>query len=292
MTENSDTIDGRQRGFFASLGLASRIASGSLRLLKAYPKVVLPLIPIFFMMIFTLLGLYFISSLILSLLVIFCVAYALMFSFAITGQMLKQVHEGRDPSILEAIAAPGMVRMIPRVLLLSTIWYALVTVLVIIETAVRTILGRISDDLADLVIGVIFGTLADVLRMAGFMLVAIMVFEDIGLSPAFSRMRVTLKDNPIVALGGLVLTKMASLLIFGVLIFVADFLGEAGFGLLTGALMFMLLGLGWMLAIYLEQIFVTGLYLYSMAPESPLVDIILRDQIGRELPDLPAPELT
>jgi hypothetical protein len=292
MTENSDTTGGRRRGFFASLGLASRIALGGLRLLKTYPKVVLPLIPIFFMMIFTLFGLYFIPSLILSLLVIFCLAYALMFSFAITGQMLKQVHEGMDPSILGAFAAPGMVRMIPRVLLLSTIWYALVIVLVIIETAVRTILGRISDDLADLVIGAVFGTLADVLRMAGFMLVAIMVFEDIGLSPAFSRMRVTLKDNPIVALGGLVLTKIASLLIFGVLIFVGDFLGDSGFGLLTGALMFLLLGLGWMLAIYLEQIFVTGLYLYSVAPESPLVGIILRDQIGQELPDLPAPELT
>lgn len=292
MIENSSTASGRRRGFFASLGLASRIALGGLRLLKFYPKVVLPLIPVFFMVMLTWFGLFFIQSLILSLFVIFCVAYALMFSFAITGQMLKQIHEGRDPSILETFAAPGMVRMIPRVLLLSTIWYALVIVLVIVETAVRTILGRISDDLADLVIGAIFGTLADVLRMAGFMLVAIMVFEDIGLSPAFSRMRVTLKDNPIVALGGLVLTKMASFLIFGTIMVVGEFIGGAGIGFLTETFMFLLLGLGWILAIYLEQIFVTGLYLYSVAPRSPLVDIILRDQIGRELPELPAPELT
>ena len=291
MAENNYTASGRRRGFFASLGLAFRIARGGLRLLKFYPKVVLPLIPVFFMVMLTWFGLYFIQSLILSLFVIFCLAYALMFSFAITGQMMKQIHEGRDPSILAAFAAPGMVRMIPRVLLLSTIWYALVIVLVIIETAVRTILSRISDDLADVVIGVIFGTLADVLRMAGFMMVAIMVFEDVGLSPAFSRMRVTLKDNPITALGGLVLTKMASFLIFGAIMVVGEFIGGAGFGFLTETFMFLLLGLGWILAIYLEQIFVTGLYLYCVAPESSLVDIILRDQVGRELPELPTPEL-
>ena len=292
MADNSDTTNGRRRGFFASLGLAYRIALGGLRLLRLYPKVVLPLIPVFFMVILTILGLYFIQNLILALLVVFCLAYALMFSFAITGQMLKQVHEGRDPSILQAFTAPGMVRMIPRVLLLSTIWYALVLVLVIIETAVRTLLGRISDDLADVVIRAIFGTLADVLRMAGFMLVAIMVFEDVGLSPAFRRMRITLKDSPIVALGGLVLTKMASFLIFGVVMLLGELFGDMAFGLLTEALMFLLVGLGWILAIYLEQIFVTGLYLYNTAPDSPLVDIILRDQIGRELPELPAPELT
>jgi hypothetical protein len=292
MAENSYTTGRRRRGFFASLGLAYRIALGGLRLLRLYPKVVLPLIPIFFMVILTILGFYFIQSLILWLLVVFCLAYALMFSFAITGQMLKQIHEGRGPSILEAFAAPGMVRMIPRVLLLSMVWYFLVLVLVIIETAVRTILGRISDNLADVVIGAIFGTLADVLRMAGFMLVAIMVFEDVGLSPAFKQMRITLKDNPIVALGGLVLTKMASFLIFGALMVVGEFMGDASFGFLTEALMFVLVGLGWMLAIYLEQIFVTGLYLYSTAPDSPLVGIILRDQIGQELPELPAPELT
>ncbi len=52
--------------------------------------------------------------------------------------------------------------------------------------------------------------------------------------------------------------------------------------------MFPAMAIGWLLAIYLEQMFVTGLYLYSAAPESPLVDILLGDFVGSELPQ---PEL-
>jgi hypothetical protein len=45
------------------------------------------------------------------------------------------------------------------------------------------------------------------------------------------------------------------------------------------------LAIGWLLCIYLEQLFVTGLYLYCALPDSPIVKILLQDIIGHELPD-------
>jgi hypothetical protein len=290
MSQYSSSYGARPKGFFASLGLAFRIAVGSLRLLKMYPVLVLPLLPVFFMVMLALFGLMFISNTILALSVVFVVAYALMFSFAITSHMLKQIHDGGKPSILAAISASSTLRMIPRVLLLSAIWYVLVSLLVAIETAVRTLLDRISDKLADALIEAVLGTLADALRMAGFMMVAIMTFEDTGVSPALGRMRSIVKDNPIVAVGGLTLTKMSALVIFAVVFFLSEIIGDAGSGFIPFAVVSIALASGWMLAMFLEQIFVTGLYLYTTAPSSSLVGIILQDQIGRELPELPPPD--
>jgi len=50
------------------------------------------------------------------------------------------------------------------------------------------------------------------------------------------------------------------------------------------------LGIGWLFVMYIEQLFSTGLYLYTTYPESPVVDILLEKHIGRELPRVP-PEL-
>lgn len=41
---------------------------------------------------------------------------------------------------------------------------------------------------------------------------------------------------------------------------------------------------------YLEQLFVTGLYLYSSLPQSRVVAILLQKHLGRELPVVPVPE--
>jgi hypothetical protein len=258
--------------------LALRIARGGLRLLWRYPKLALPLLPIYVLALAALLSLLYIQSLPLALLVVFAVAYALMFSFAITSHMLHQIEEGGQPSLLKAVTSPATVRMIPRVFALSTLWYLLVTILVIVETAIRTLLGRISDDLADAVLGFIFGTVADALRMAGFMLVAIMTFEDVGLRPATGRLRAIASDSPVTILGGLALTKFVSLLSVLAVMFAPESLG---------LLIFIPLAALWILGMYLEQIFVTGLYLYSAAPESRLVAILLEDFVGKELPQLP-----
>lgn len=268
------------RGFFASLVLAFRIATGGLRLLWRHPVLALPLAPILVLVLVAIVSLMFVRSLFLGLLVVFAVAYALMFSFAITGHMLRRIDEGAPPSLVAAVASSGTVRLIPRVFVLSAVWYGLVTVLVIVETAVRTVLGRISDDLADALLNAIFGTIADALRMAGFMLVAIMTFEDVTLRPAFARLRTVVAGSPISVLGGLVLTKFVGMLSVLAFMFVPE---SAGLFVLIP------LGLLWILGMYLEQIFVTGLYLYVTRPESRLVAILLEDFVGKELP-LPVPD--
>jgi hypothetical protein len=266
----------RPRGFFASLRLALRIAAGGFRLLWRYPVLAVPLVPILVLVVSAEFSLFFIQSLVLALFVVFAVAYPLMFAFAITGRLLKQIEEGARPSLFAALGAPDTVRMIPRVLALSAVWYGLVTILVIIETAVHAIIGRISDNLADTVVNAIFGTIADALRMAGFMLVAIMTFEDIGLRPAVARLRAVVSSSPIAILGGLVLTKFVGTLSVLAVILIPE---SAGIFILIP------LGIVWVLGMYIEQIFVTGLYLYATRPDSRLVSILLADFAGRELPE-------
>ena len=273
-------LPARPQGFTAALGLAPRIAAGGLRLLWRYPVLVLPLVPVFIIVIVTMFALLLLSSTSLALLVIFAMAYAIMFSFAITSHMLRQIEEGQRPSLLRALAAPRTLRMMPRVLGLSAVWYVLVAILVTVETALRSALGRISEDLADSVINAIFRSLADALRMAGFMLIAIMTFEDVGLGTAMERLREVARHHAVTFLGGLFLIKMVALVSGFVLVVIPNSMG---------LIMFIALGALWILAMYLEQIFVTSLYLYATREESLLVKIILRDFFGGELPALPTP---
>lgn len=279
------------KGFVASISLAFKIVKGSLRLLKHYPIIVLPLIPLFAMVVGVSITLTFTSNFLLAILVVYSVAFALMFSFAISSQMLFQIHQGNSPSISLAFSAPSTLRMIPRVLLLSTIWYLLVFFLVIIESIIRGLLERLSENLADAVIGLIFGTIADVLRMSGFMLIAIMTFEDVSLGSAFTELKCLLRDNPIVALGGLALTKMVSLIIGLIFYVLPSDLAQTLSGFMAWLAFLSISGIGWVLTIYLEQLFVTGLYLYSAQPESPLVRIILGDFIDHELPSPTLPDI-
>jgi hypothetical protein len=274
MTDTQVSPVKRRKGFFASFWLAFRIAVGGLRLLRRYPHLLLPLLPTFVLVFLASFSLLFIQSLFVGLLVVFAVAYAMMFSFAITSHMLKQIEEGVQPSIFAAIVAPETVYMIPRVLVLSAIWYLLVGVLVIVET----LLKRVNEDLADLVVRAVLGTVADALRMAGFMLVAIMTFEDVGLRPATGRLRAIVSDSPVTALGGLALTKMVSLIAALVIMLVPE---------ATGLFVLIPLAVCWIMAIYLEQIFVTSLYLYTTIPDGRLMGIVLEDFIGAELPALP-----
>lgn len=285
-----------RRGFLASLRLAFGIVAGSFRLLWLHPILVVPLLPVFLMVIALEIGLLFLlaseGSLYWAYALIFAVAYCLMFSFAITSSMLQQIHEGRKPSLVSAISASSNPRMITSVFSLTAIWYALVFVLVIIETVVKTLVSRLSENLVEYV-EVFFDTFAAALRMMGFMLIPIMVFEGVGLHDAYQRMKTTLRNSPISALSGLALTKMASALIFLIIMgffTVVESLDEATSAALL-LLGFPLLGIGWMLAMYLEQLFATALYLYATLPESPVVMILLKKHIGRELPTVPVPEL-
>lgn len=277
MTKNENNTN-RFKGFFGSIGLAFKIATGSLKLFWRFPKLILPLLPIFVLALLTLFSLVLVSNLVMGFLIVFALAFALMFSFAITGQMLAQIERDEQPSIINALTASATVRMIPRVFAVSAIWYVLVLILVAIETAVRAVAGRISDNIADGILNFIFGAIADALRMAGFMLVAIMTFENIGLRPALSRLRAVTTDNPITILGGLALTKFVGFISFLAIMFLPESLG-----LFTT----IILALLWMLGMYLEQLFVTGLYLYTTAPDSRLVEILLKDFVGAELPELP-----
>jgi hypothetical protein len=216
---------------------------------------------------------------------IFAVAAGLMISFGITSQMLKQLHNGGPLSLRDATLSRETFRMIPRVLGLSLIWYSGVLVLVIIEMIIRAILDSISESLGDAVVNAIFGTIADALRMAAFMVVAIMTFEDAGLRMAFRRLREIVKDQSLASIGGLLLTSWASALI-GLILFAAHgLLDSFAPGNLSFLLLVPALAIGWLLSIYLEQLFVAGLYLYSAVPDSPVVKILLQDIIGHELPE-------
>jgi hypothetical protein len=221
------------------------------------------------------------NFILLFLVAIFATAFALMFSFSISSRMLKQIHENQELSVSKAIIAPETLGMNPRVLVLSIVWYGLVFLLVLIAMIIHSLLSRISRGLGDSVVRAIFGTISDVLRMAAFMMVAIMVFEDVGLGAAYNRLRDIVRNDATAALGGLVLTSLATgamvLLLFGARYF---------FGGQAVVIMLPLTAVVWLLAIYLEQMFVTALYLFITMPESPLVEILVGDMVVCELPNL------
>lgn len=276
-----------QRKRKGSLGLAFWIVIGSLRLVSQHPILVAPMVPVFllaFVIVVYLSDADTALGFTVLLLAISAAALGLMISFGITSQMLKQLHHGRTPSLRDAIFSRDMLRMLPRILGLSVIWYGVVMVLVIIEMIIEAILSRISERLADAVVDVLFGGIADALRMAAFMMVAIMTFEDVGLGRAFDRLRQVVEDQAVASLGGLILTGLASALV-GLILYAASWLlGGLAPGRLSFLLMVPMLAAGWLLSIYLEQLFVTGLYLYSTVPDSPVVRILLQDLLGRELP--------
>jgi hypothetical protein len=299
-SETGQTIMGaaskpKKRGFMASAKLALDIFTGSLRLLWRYPVLIVPLLPVFVMVLGFEVALLVILGMHLSLfwawVLLFMVAYYLMFSFVLTSTMLKQIHSGERPSLWKSLTAPSTPRLAPSVFVLTAIWFALVLVLVAIETAVKAVVSR-GGDRAVGYVDQLFDTFASALRMMGFMLIPIMVFENVGLRSAYGRLKTTLKTSPISALSGLALTKMASVVIFlltAVFFSAIDSLDQstAAFALLLGL---PVAGVGWMFAMYLEQLFATGLYLYSAAPDSVVVKILLEKHIGRELPAVPLPQ--
>jgi hypothetical protein len=274
----------KKRGFFVSLRLAFDILRGSIRLLWLYPILIVPLFPVFLMVlayeVFLLA-----SSSYWAWAALFAVAYCLMFSFTIASNMLHQIHNGQNPEFWKAVGASTTRRMVTSVFFLTAIWFTLVLLLVAVETAVKTLLNRGGERLAGYVED-FFDTFAGALRMMGFMLIPIMVFEGVGLQDAYRRLKKTLRDSPISALTGLALTKMAWAFIFLVVVALAKF-GESLGEITTGAIVllgFPLLGIGWMFAMYLEQLFASGLYLYTTLPQSTVVNVLLRERIGRELP--------
>jgi hypothetical protein len=115
-------------GITGSLGLAFKIIAGSLRLLLRYPKIILPLLPVFGMVLLVDVAIHYLdrgASIWLILLAIFAVAYMLLFSFAISSRLLKQIDQAQEPSLTSAITSPEMIRMIPRLFVLSIFWYGL-----------------------------------------------------------------------------------------------------------------------------------------------------------------------
>ena len=283
------------RGIVRSLGLAFGIVTGSLRLLGRYPVLVVPLLPVFLLVLILEIDLLLVNNLFVGLFLVFVVAHSLMYSFAITSHMLKQIHHEKKPSLVKAITSSDSVRIIPKIFVLTVIWFSIILIIVALEMAIDAALSRFGNagESAKRAINAAIGTVADALRMMGFMLIPIMVFEGIGLAQSFGRLKSTLKDSPITALGGLILTKVVTTLIFLVVYLSFQSIGSSeNAAILLVLIGFPLLGMGWVFAMYLEQIFVTGLYLYSAFPESPIVATLLKSHLGRELPAPASPDVT
>jgi hypothetical protein len=276
-----------KRGLRGTLVLAGKIVAGSLRLLRQYPVLAAPLLPVFALVLVISIGLTSIETLagagIMMGLIAFT-AFSLMLAFGVTSQMIRQIHRGESPSLTQAVASREMLHMLPRILGLSVIWYTLVLLLVLVQMIVSAILDRFSDGLGESVVNAIFGTIADALRMMAFMMVAIMTFEQVGLRAGFRRVREIAEDHAVAALSGLVLTSLVTGVMVLLLIGLSQILESVSAAMAT--LIFVpSMAVAWILSMFLEQLFVTGLYLYSHEPDSPVVEILLRDVVGRELPE-------
>jgi hypothetical protein len=261
---------------------------GSLRLLRQYPVLIVPLLPVFPMVLGVEIGIWYLQNMLIVLALIYGVVYALLFSFTITSNMLLQIHEGGHPSLVQAVSSPITLRLMPRVFLLGSIWFTLVWIVVLIDMVITALLSRVlGDEIAERITDSIFGVVALAIRMAAFMLIPIMVFEEVGLTQGLRLMKSTLQDQAIAAVSGLVLTKVVTAVIALIVATVPQIVEPSQAATIAAVAM---LGTGWMLAMYLEQMYVAGLYLYTVLPESAVVSILLGSQAGSKLPRVPVTE--
>src|SRR5579863_8375488 len=91
----------KRRGLIASLRLAFDILVGSFRLLWRYPILILPLVPLFLMVLALEVWLLLLPALV-AWVMLFGLAYCLMFSFAITSHMLQRIDQKQNPEFWKA----------------------------------------------------------------------------------------------------------------------------------------------------------------------------------------------
>ena len=262
---------------------------GCFHLLVKYPILIVPLIPVYLIVSGVCFWLDSGPDFFVGMFLIFVAAFSLMFSFVITSNMLMQIHNGQEPSLGEAISSPKTIGMFPKVIVLTIIWFSLVLILIFVEMLINSLLRRVfgRGNYGSRIVNFITGGIADALRMMGFMLIPIMLFEDVGLSKGFSRMKSVLKESPIKALTGLALTGLvfsATTLVAVAIYYIYDV------AILSNVMILILYGMGWCLGMYLEQLFVAGLYLYSTQTQSEVVSVLLEKHIGLTLPEIQIPE--
>lgn len=227
----------------------------------------------------------------------FLVGFTVLYSFMISSNLLLQIQEGEEPSLFETIRSPKTLSMLPIVIFLSATWFMIFLIIVFIEMFLDILLLILTyspffnthlDEPASKMTNFFFGRNARVIRMLGFMLIPIILNEEVGLSKGYARLKFVLRSsNPITLFTGLKLTKTA--IMFIVIPLLIQFWEMISIELSTFnyVMMWIVIVFGWTLAMYLEQLFVMGLYLYTIQPDSRVVDILLGEHLGRELPIVP-----
>jgi hypothetical protein len=102
MFEDRNGGKAERLGFSESVRLAVKIVAGSLRFLARFPKLVVPMAPVFVLVLLITVAIPYAETsreFVLLFVAIFAAAMGLMLSFGVISQMLKQIHNGRDLSL-------------------------------------------------------------------------------------------------------------------------------------------------------------------------------------------------
>jgi len=259
---------------------AFSIIGGAFKIFSKHPVLVVPLLPVFVAVLLldvALIGAVMVDIPGIVLLAAFlvlltAVAYVLMLSFSVSSAMLKQFDSGKPISLGEAMGE-GLSKASLKLIPVTVVWVSTVVILVIIESMIN----RLTKGKGAAILDQITSGIATALRMMAFMMVSIFVFEGLGFMKAFGRMKEVLGNQAMNFISGVVLMRLVSFLVGVGLVLLVTVLG--GLGVLLLPVYLAVAGVVWVASMYMEQMFVTAMYAYTMNPNGNLAKEFIEETL-------------
>ncbi|HEX3048494.1 MAG TPA: hypothetical protein VHY08_27340 [Bacillota bacterium] len=231
--------------------------------------------------------------------ILFC-AFLLSLSCSMLLELIEQQESGKAMSLVEAFLDTiglNLFAMIPLAVLWGGVWFILLILEILFsrfkrrkdedqeltaENAARTLTGDIG---AVSLSSTYFKAMKKGFRMAVFLILPGIAWENLGFRKAYQRGRLILGLHLEQFISGFLVTEGAALLIFlpAAMVFFLSGVLEIQFPEWVRYITIGYLWAGWSLVIYLEQMFTAELYLWHMRWER---EMLAAEEAGRRLPRL------
>jgi len=219
--------------------------------------------------------------------IIFFFALLLAFAASMLLEMIQRLESGREPSFFSALAysiSSNLIKMLPIVVVWTVIWFVLTVITALLtrkkrgssssrdtfsaENAARTLAGDGRFSLS----AAFFKALNKGVRMAVFLILPAIAWQNMGPWDAFRRGMRILRMNIGTFMTGFALSEIAALIVFippAIVLYVS---GEAKVDLPEWVWFCTLayMALAWSYSIYLEQMFTALLYLWHVKWEKAI----------------------
>jgi hypothetical protein len=215
--------------------------------------------------------------------IIFFFAMLLAFASSMLLEMIQRIESGEEPSFFGAFAeslGANLVKMVPIVLVWTVIWFLLTLITALLsrkkrgsssssredglsaENAARTLAGDTRFSLS----AAFFKALNKGVRMAVFLILPAIAWQDLGPWEAVKRGMRVLRMNIGTFMAGFAMTEIAAMIVFlppAIILYVSA-KGKVNFPDWVWFSTLAYMAFAWSYSIYLEQMFTAMLYLWHM----------------------------